>query len=129
MPVDSTRDVLTSAIQQLSVPFKTEHDVRTVSMKLDAIAARLLRSDQVVKKVGEKRISQLRGSDTDLPSVLREVGGGVFAKVADNAENLLAVSRSSLVDLGETEGEVLGANALRTQLKDGLASVLAALDG
>ena len=118
-----------SAIQELSAPFKTEHDIRTVSMKLDTIAARLLRSDQVVKKLREQRMSHLENSDADLPSVLREVGGGVFAEAADDAENLLAVSRSSLVDLGETEGEMLGANAFRAQLKDRLGSVLAALDG
>jgi hypothetical protein len=119
---------LDSAIDGLSRPFESPNDVKSVSMKLDVIAAALLRNRAVAARLGEQRASELASSGAELPAVLR-ASGEELTKLAVSVEDLLAFSRSSLVDFGAAEQEVSEANAARQQVHDALASAARSLNG
>jgi len=129
MESGSTQEVLRRAIEQLSQPFEAQEDVKVVSMKLDAIAANLLRSSYVTQKIGPDRTSELLASSPELSSVLFEIGGEAFVTAAACANDLLAISKSSLMDFGAAEEEVMEANATREKLHDAFTNLLTAVDG
>jgi hypothetical protein len=107
MASKTTQDTLRGALDQLSQPFKTTEEVKVVSMKLDAIVAILLRSAYVQQDLGKRRVRELAEASPELPNFLREVGKGTFAEVAEYASNLLEISRSSTVDIGVSEDEII----------------------
>jgi hypothetical protein len=129
MASKTTQDALRGALDQLSQPFKTTEEVRVVSMKLDAIVAILLRSDYVQQDLGKRRVRELALASPALPNLLREVGKGTFTEVAEYASNLLGISQSSTVDIGEeSEAELIGgANVAREKFHAAFTSLLGTL--
>jgi hypothetical protein len=124
---ESTQQLLRAVIEQLSRPFESSNDIKVVTMRLDAIAAILLRSPYAVEKLGPARVSELAAADAELPAVLRAIGGEPFDGAASAAEGMIAVSRSSLVDFGTVDQEIAEANVAREGLSGQLNALLAAI--
>jgi hypothetical protein len=114
---------LRKAIEALSVPFKSIYDVSVVSMKLDAIAATLLSSSHVAKKIGADKVQQLSREGPELPAVLQEIHEEPFLRAAECASDLLAIGRTSVDEFGSVENEVGRANGAREKLYQALVNL------
>jgi hypothetical protein len=125
MPPASLVDSLKKAAENLSRPFATADDVRSVSIVLDAIAGTLARSAAALAKLGPQRVADSSVSGPELPTVLRQIGGQDFERAAAYASELLAVCGSSLVDFGSAGQFVSTANAARERLHEAIADLVA----
>src|SRR5262245_37448008 len=94
------RDTLTRAIEEFSLPFETIEETKTMSIKLDALVSDLLKTSFAEQRVGPERLRKLSDGTSQVPAILREVGGEPFNRAAKLAELLLAISRAYVLDIG-----------------------------
>jgi hypothetical protein len=80
----------------------------------------------MVKRLGPERASKLITASPELPHLLREAGGELFALAAAASATLMAIARASLVD--SEDEEIADANSARIQLHDYLLKALASID-
>jgi len=128
MATQSAKDVVASSIEALAQPFLTTDELKTLSMKLDAIAGALLRSPYVIGRIGADQASRFAQAGVELPRLLRAVGDEPFRAAAASADNLLTFGRASIVEYDLSEEDMAYANAARAQFHQDLASVAAAVD-
>ena len=121
-PVDPNNP-LRLLVEELGRPFDSPEELRTLALKLDAIAGALIRTPYVATRI-RGPISDHLSQTFDLPTVLRLVREQPFAEVAPSAEDLLNFSRASIVDFGLAEDDMALANGARQRFYDKFVELL-----
>lgn len=127
MDKKSDNDALAQMIGEFSVPYENLEEVKTVSIKLDALVSVLLKAPFAERRVGLKRLQELSSGAGEAPAVLREIGGERFERTAQLADALLKITRASVLDNYGTEEILEESNAIRDAFAESCQKILSSI--